>query len=164
MRVSMGARLALLATLWGAAAHAQAPTASPETIAVGDWQIAPTLELRTRGEYRRDPLELGGIDATGADTARVRDAGGVLERTRVGLGAERGPLRAEVQLQDARVWGAPPPLGVLGSPGGNAVFGAQEAWFEARTSAARPSFLRVGRQTLSWGEGRLVGSADWSPA
>ena len=27
----------------------------------------------------------------------------------------------------------------------------------------RPSFVRVGRQPITWGEGRLLGEADWSP-
>jgi hypothetical protein len=43
------------------------------------------------------------------------------------------------------------------------MFGAYEAFVEASTSAARPSYVRVGRQAVTWGEGRLVGEADWSP-
>lgn len=146
-------------------AFAQSPPAAPTTLALGDWQLAPTLEVRTRGETRRDPVDLGGADALGGTGLRVRDAWGVLERARLGLGAERGALRAQFTLQDAHAWGSPSPAGVLGT-GSRSAFaqiGAHEAWIEARTASARPWFLRVGRQTLAWGDGRLLGTADWSP-
>jgi hypothetical protein len=32
-----------------------------------------------------------------------------------------------------------------------------------RTSGARPSSIRIGRQAVVWGEGRLIGNADFSP-
>ncbi len=137
-------------------AAAQSPPAAPDTIAVGDWQLAPSAELRTRAEYRRDSPELGGLDISGVPSPRVRDAWLVLERARLGLGAERasdrGALRAQITLQDARAWGTTP-FGVLG---------IHEAYGEARNAAARPAFLRLGRQVVSWGEGRLVGSGDWA--
>jgi len=140
-------------------AGAQSSPAAPETIAVGDWQLAPTLQLRTRGEYWRDPIAVGGGPITEGGGARVRDAWLVFERSRVGLGAERGPLRAQVTLQDTRGWG---------DGGGNPLaltplFAPFEAFAEIRSSAARPSFLRIGRQAVEWGEGNLVGVADWSP-
>ena len=146
-------------------AWAQSPPEANTTIAVGDWQLAPTLQLRTRGEYRHDPVELGGVDSYGQGSARVRDAFGVFERARIGLGAEHGALRAQLTLQDARAWGSPVPNAILGTGTGAsfAQLGAYEAFVEARTSAARPSFVRLGRQAITWGEGRLVGNADWSP-
>ena len=151
-------------------AHAQSRTASPGTIGVGDWELAPLVEVRTRGEYRRDAPELAGVDVPGNDTTRARNAYGVLERTRLGLGAEygtsetdRGVLGAQVTLQDARAWGVPSPTGILGADGGASSLGLYEAWIEARTSSARPAFLRVGRQAITWGDGRLVSNADWSP-
>ncbi len=159
--------LALAAfTVTGAAAHgamAQSPPAAPTTIALGDWQLAPTLEVRTRGEVRRDPVELGGSDVLGGAGPRVRDAWGIFERARLGLGAERGALRAQFTLQDAHAWGSPSPIGVLGTRSAFAQIGAHEAWVEARTASARPWFLRVGRQAFAWGDGRLLAAADWSP-
>jgi hypothetical protein len=145
-------------------ASAQSLPAAPETVSVGDWQLAPSLEVRTRGEYRRDPVDLGGSDLAGAIGPRVRDAGGVFERARLGLGAEHGALRAQITLQDAHAWGAPIPSGVLGTTTRFSQIGAYEAFIDARTSSARPWFVRVGRQVMSWGDGRLVGGADWSPA
>jgi hypothetical protein len=145
-------------------AGAQSPAPAPETIALGEWQLAPSIDVRTRGEYWRDPADMGGLDAdTGTVTRRVRDAGGLLERTRVGLDAQRGALEARVVLQDARAWGATSTTGVPWPQAALAQFGAYEAFVEAHTIAARPSFVRVGRQAVTWGEGRLLGASDWSP-
>ena len=145
-------------------ASAQSPPAAPDTIAVGDWQLAPTLQLRTRGEYRRDPVDMGGMDQLGGAGSRVRDSWAIFERARLGLGAEKGVLRAQLTIQDARAWGSPAPTAILGQSGGVGGIAAYEAYVEARTSSARPAFVRVGRQALTWGEGRLVSNADWSMA
>jgi hypothetical protein len=165
LRRTSGARRLARAVAFGlgisTTAWAQSPPSAPETIAVGDWQLAPTAQLRTRAEYRHDPPELGGADLTGRESPRVRDAWGVLTRARLGLGAERGLLKAQITLQDARIWGSPTPTATLA--GSTGAFGAYEAYFEARTSSANPSFIRVGRQAVQWGEGRLLGYADWSP-
>src|SRR5688572_10951614 len=88
--------LSLAIALIAAPAGAQSPPPAPERIAVGDWQLAPMLEVRVRGEYRRDAPDLGGLDYFGRLTPRVRDAWMVMERTRLGLGAERGAVRAQV--------------------------------------------------------------------
>ncbi len=149
---------------YGADAAAQSPPLAPPTIAVGDWQLTPLVQIRTRAEYRRDPVDLGGADPVGGGGARVRDAWGVLERSRIGLGAEHGALRAQLTLQDARAWGAPPPTGLLASRTILGGIGAYEAFVEGRTSSARPAFLRVGRQAITWGDGRLLSNADWAPA
>lgn len=136
------------------AASAQSPPAAPDTIAIGDWQLAPTLELRTRGEWRHDPVEMGGVDQTGAIGPRVRDAWFLFERTRVGIGAERQALRAQVTLQDTHGYG---------TPSGAGVFAPHEAFVEVRSSQARPSFVRLGRQAVQWGDGRLLGTAEFDP-
>ena len=156
--------LATLATLaFSSPASAQSPAAAPSAIAVGDWQLTPSLELRTRGEYRRDAPDLGGFDFYGRLSPRVRDAWGVSERSRLGLGVERGPLRGQLTLQDARVFGVPAPDATLSAARGPSRFGAYEAFVEMRSSGARPSTFRIGRQAVVWGEGRLIGNADFSP-
>jgi hypothetical protein len=149
-------------------ARAQSPAAAPTSLAVGDWQLSPMMEVRTRGEFRSDSPDMATSTAT---TTAVKDAYGVLERTRIGLGAEYGAvrgdpgfLRAQVTLQDARAWGVPSPTGILGAePSAPASTGLYEGWIEARTSAARPAYLRIGRQAVTWGDGRLLSNADWSP-
>ena len=148
-------------------ARAQSPAAAPTAIPLGDWQLAPSVELRTRGEYRRDSPELSGSGTAGP----IADSYGVLERTRLGIGAEYGAahgetsfLRAQVTLQDARAWGVPSPSGVLGAEGSSpASTSLYEGWIEVRTSSARPAYLRIGRQAVTWGDGRLLSNADWSP-
>lgn len=142
---------------------AQGRTAAPDTLAVGDYQLAPTLEIRTRGEYRRNPLDVGG-----AGTPPVGDQGVVMNRARLGLGARSDTLGAQVTLQDARAFGQPSPGAAFSSPGSLgstfAVTQAYEAYLEVHTaSPTRPSFVRVGRQAVTWGGGLLLGAADWSP-
>jgi hypothetical protein len=131
-------------------ARAQLAPAAPETISVGDWKLAPVAELMLRGEYRHD------VD----DTDRVM----LIERARLGLSASQGALDARVVLEDARALDVVGTAAALGGPPPQANTGAYEAWVEAHTANARPSFVRVGRQAVAWGEGRLLGTNDWSPA
>ena len=142
-------------------ARAQSAPAAPKTIALGDFTIAPTLEIRSRAEYRHDPADVGGTAPGGDATPRARDPWVIFERTRLGVGAERGPVGAQLTLQDARAWGTTP-TSVLASP--EASFGPYEAYLDAHSgTGARASFVRVGRQAVQWGEGRLIGISDWSP-
>ena len=154
--VSVGMVTMLAAT----PAWAQAKPDAPDAIMVGDFQLRPTFAVRTRAEYRHAPTDLGGLSPS-APTTVIDDAWGVMERARLGLGVERGPLRGQITLQDARVWGQTPPTGIASSPSAFASTGAYETWLEMRTSNATPSFLRIGRQTLEWN--RFVGTADASP-
>ena len=62
-------------------AHAQSPAAAPTSIPIGDWQLAPALEVRTRGEFRSDSPELAGYG-----TLRLRS------RMRTGSSSERGSV------------------------------------------------------------------------
>jgi hypothetical protein len=150
-RWATGGVFAVLA-LTGSARRAGAQLAppAPDRLAVGDWQIAPVVELRVRPEYRRD------IDEGNYGT--------LVERARLGLDAVDGPLEARVVLQDARTLDLGSNAVPLVGPGSVGVTGAFEAWGEAHTDSLRPSFVRVGRQPITWGEGRLLGEADWTPA
>lgn len=158
----LGASVILAGLLASPSAFAQQPPTAPNTIALGDWTLSPTMEIRVRGEYRRDPPDLGGTDLTGSPSPRVRDPWLVMERARLGLGAERGALRAQLTLQDARALGSPstPFAGARGI----AELQPYEAFGEVRSSGSRPTYLRLGRQAVVWGEGRLVGNADFSPS
>jgi hypothetical protein len=155
--------LVAFALFWAAPAAAQSPPAAPEKLAVGDWLLSPSLEVRARSEYRRDAPDLGGVDFFGRTTERIRDSWVVMERSRIGLGAERGALKAQITLQDARAAGAPTPNATFVSSRGIDRFEPYEAYGEVRSSAARPSYVRLGRQAVVWGEGRLIGNADFSP-
>lgn len=163
---ALGKLLPLSATLLVASAGraaAQSPPAAPTSIAVGDWQLNPLVEVRTRAEYRRDAPDLGGLDLYGRVGPRVRDAWAVAERARLGLGVERGAVRAQITLQDARALGTPTPTATFGGERSPARFEPYEAYLEMRSSGARPNSLRLGRQAVIWGEGRLIGNADFSP-
>jgi hypothetical protein len=130
-------------------ARAQVAAAAPPTIAVGDWQIAPVVEARVRGEYRRD------IDD--------RDQGTMIERTRLGADAQSGPVEARVVLQDARALSLGDGPAPVGGPLPIAYVGATEAWVEAHAGPRAGTFVRLGRQRVVWGDGRLLGDDDWSP-
>jgi hypothetical protein len=147
------------------------PAPGKMTITVGDFELSPELQVRTRGEYRRNPVDMGG-EGSGFYT---EDPWSVMERTRIGLGADRGPLRAKVTFQDARVWGSTPPTATFGDSS-FATTGVYEAFIEVHTtnvatpssastnpSAPEPQYVRVGRQTIVWDGGRLLGNADFSP-
>ena len=147
-------------------ALAQSPPPAPEAIPVGDWRFSPSVELRTRGELRIDPVDVGGNG-----TPVVHDQGVVFERARLGLGVDKGAIHAQVTLQDTYVWGSPGPLSLGGSPPctENAaactsnVFVPFEAYVEAHTSGARPNYFRLGRQPIELGDGRILGVSDWAP-
>ncbi len=145
--MATGAMLAVAA--WAGGASAQIAPPAPDAVAVGDWQFAPLLELRARGEYRRDVDE--------------EDHGALAERSRLGVDARRGPLEARVVLQDARDLDLGGNANTVPGPQPIAVTGAYEAWAEVHTNGVHPSFVRAGRQPVTWGEGRLLGVADWSP-
>ena len=139
----------LVAFAWGVTARAQVAAPAPETLAIGDWTLAPVVEARVRGEYWHD------LDG--------QDKGSLTERARLGVDVERGPVEGRVVLQDARLWDLGVASDSLTGTTPLAVTGVYEAWGEAHTAGAHPSFVRIGRQAITWGEGRLLGTSDWSP-
>jgi hypothetical protein len=162
-----------MASLFVAAgARAQTTPAAKTTVSVGDFELSPELEVRTRGEYRHNPVDMGG----GATGYYTEDPWAVMERTRLGLGADRGPLRAKVTFQDARVWGGAPPTATFSNDPFGAT-GLYEGFVEIHTTSppgkkpgyaatsrsAEPQYIRVGRQAIVWDGGRLLGNADFSP-
>ena len=151
----------LLVSSFSSRAEAQAPPAAPEKIAYGDWLLEPKVEVRIRGEYRHDPPDFGGLDFFQSESRRVRDPWGVFERSRLGLGVDRGLVHAQITLQDARALGSPSPLGTFAGTS-IGTFQPWEAYLEVHGATARPTYFRLGRQAVEWGEGRLIGSADFS--
>jgi hypothetical protein len=132
------------------AVAAQIAPPAPVTIEVGEWQLAPVFQVRTRGEYRRD------LDDD--------DRGQLATRVRVGVDADRGPVRVCVVLEDARTIALVATANPVEGPEASAFTGAYEASVEAQNGAFHPSFVRIGRQPVVWGEGRLLGVSDWTPA
>ena len=161
MRRPLATITALVASCLAAReAAAQTPPAAKPTITVGDFELAPEMEVRTRGEYRRNPVDMGGAGSG----YYAEDPWAIMERARVGLAADRGPLRAKITFQDARVWGSTPPTAIFNQDQ-FASTGLYEAFAEVHTTspAPNPTYLRVGRQAIVWDGGRLLGNADFSP-
>ena len=178
----LGALGALALSLSPTTASAQAPPLS-ESIAIGAWTFRPSFELRLRGEYRRDPIDVGGVipettavlaeaDAAPRPTTDpVTNQWRIAERARLGLAVDRGPVTGVLVLQDARSWGVAQDVG--SGRGSADVFPAAgepelpsfapfEAYIDVHSRKGRPVFLRIGRQKIVWGEGRLLGVSDWS--
>jgi hypothetical protein len=168
--------LALLS--WGPSVAAQA-SPLPDSFAVGAWTFRPSLEVRVRGEYRRHPFDAGGDvydtasifgESSGSTLPRVKGTQPevsnqyfLTERARLGIAVDRGPVTAAVTLQDARVWGDSGVTQLI-APGEPVppAFAPHEAYLDLHTRAGRRVFFRIGRQAVTWGDGRLIGENDWS--
>jgi hypothetical protein len=170
--------------LAAASADAQAPPLS-ESIAIGEWMFRPSVEIRVRGEGRTGLFTQGGMNlavlADGFGESTPSNAGapipgtiwGLSERSRLGMAVDRGPVTANLVLQDARVLGdvdgySPMRSSVgLGGLGGLTAssygLSIREAYVDVHSRSGRPMFLRVGRQKVVWGDGRLLGESDWAP-
>ncbi len=176
----------LLAPTAAALALASAPSRAaaqasplPDSFVVGAWTFRPSLDVRVRGEYRRHPFDAGGevYDPTAVlaedyqspqpkvttTQPAVSNQYFVTERIQLGLAVDRGPVTAVVTLQDARVWGDTGAVGLV-APGEPTppVLAPSEAYIEVHTRSGRRVFVRVGRQVVTWGDGRLLGANDWS--
>jgi len=148
-RVSGAVAATLVLAMEGLAAAQE--RREPPRFTAGEYTFLPEIDVRLRGEGRNNAADF-------ELPLRQKDTWGLLTRARVGLGVERDFLRAKVTLQDARYVGRNTASLVVPTP-----FGPYEAYAEATMSTPRPSFVRVGRQAVEWGEGRLLGVADFSP-
>ncbi|MBW2453228.1 MAG: alginate export family protein [Deltaproteobacteria bacterium] len=151
-----------------------------EGVALGDFTFFPSLEVRIRGEFRRHPVDVGGevyertaVQSVGHLSAAptvvrvddpVYDQWLLSERSRLGLRVEHDVVAGVFTLQDARVLGALPGAPDRTEAGGFGSLGPHEAYLDVRTAVEDPLLrVRVGRQQLVWGDGRLLGESDWSP-
>ncbi len=165
-----------LSLLLSSEAHAQFE-ALEEGFSVGEWTFFPAVEVRVRGEYRRDPADIGGdvyersavqsdgfessVPAVALRAPAVSDQWLVSERSRLGMKVTFDVLTAKLVLQDSRMLGATPGAAEQSGFGELAPY---EAYIDVRTDVEDPLFaVRVGRQRMRWGDGRLLGDADWSP-
>jgi hypothetical protein len=171
-----GAGLVAFGILVASSSQAQAQSAAigeasdSESITVGQWQIRPSLQLRTRAEFRRNPFDTGGEPVPSSTTTSavsvmptVKDQWLVLNRGRLGLRADHDSLRAVVEIQDARVWGEQSPSNA-DSRDQLPTTSAHVAYAEVHGQGLHASYFRVGRQEVEWGDGRLLGRNDFSLA
>ncbi len=120
--------------------------------------LAFSLEERLRGEWRENNFD---FDNT---TDALTDDAWLLSRARLGI--EWTPaswMRVMVQGQDTREFfsGRPDVLGLLGAEGDDA-FDLRQGYIEL--GDPKRLSLRAGRQTLVYGDKRLISSAEWSNA
>jgi hypothetical protein len=110
--------------------------------------------LRFSGEYR---LRVEGF--TGGSFKPSNDDAYFLNRVRLNMKIQPTEwLKLFVQGQDSRVWGknqhpAAPPY--------QDIFDLRQGYIELGDAEKRSVAIRVGRQELTFGEQRLVGSSDW---
>jgi alginate export protein len=177
LRLLASASSVLALSTTSALARAQATPLS-ESIVVGAWTFRPSLEVRVRGEYRRHPVDTGGalysntavlsesygstLPERSGVSAAIPDQYYVSERSRLGLAVDRGPVTAVLTLQDARVLGDTQTQLTGAGQATLPSFAPHEAYVDVHTRSGRRAFLRLGRQRVTWGDGRLVGANDWS--
>ncbi len=129
---------------------AQAP-AAPAPAAQGiriTGQIRPRIEVRNR---------TGAIGASNVATATDATDAVTTMRTRLDFASPVVTgVRAFVQVQDVRTWGSEP--GTLADTGAITL---HQAYLDLGSRDARIGG-RIGRQEVSYGEERLVGTVDWS--
>ncbi|AUX25949.1 hypothetical protein SOCEGT47_065020 [Sorangium cellulosum] len=156
-------------------AGAQVPPQS-EAVTLGGFAFRPSVELRLRGELRRYPVDTGG-DVYSSNAVLAEGFGGALpplldtgevvrtqwffaQRARLGLTVERGPLTGVLTLQDARLWGSDGAIYVGAGEPSLPDTAPHEAYIDLHTRAGRRAFVRLGRQRIEWGDGRLIGAND----
>jgi hypothetical protein len=107
-------------------------------------------ELRPRFELRH-PVFRDWTDRETRDFVSMRTRGSML----VSLPAQ---VRAFIQLQDVREWGADPNTMAVAAPG----LDLHQAWIELGDELEAALSARIGRQELIYGEERLVGAVNWA--
>jgi len=166
-RLALGRSVAIaaeaLAIFFFAVPAAAQPVNPPDGFAVGEFWFRPRIEVRLRGEYDHHPVTTSGetpVSRTELGVPiEVRHEWAAHERTRLGVAVDRGPVSAAVVVQDARVAGFPSPTQTLENGSSTTAFHA--AYVEVHSSELHPSFVRLGQQEVSWGEGRILGVSDW---
>jgi hypothetical protein len=124
------------------------PAASEPSDRSREVEFEPGVMIWLRGQARHEPSFGGGspdeIDA--------------LSRIRLQAGLRWRALTVFAQAQDHRAWGSRTELGT-------GAVGFQQGWVEVaggKTGEVSGS-IRAGRQEISWGRDRLVGTLPWAP-
>ncbi|KYF97120.1 hypothetical protein BE20_39800 [Sorangium cellulosum] len=170
--IALGSALLALAPRTAAA---QAPPQS-EGVHLGGFVFRPSAELRIRGELRRYPVDTGGdvyssnavlAEGFGGALPPLLDTGNVVktqwffaQRARLGLAVDRGPVTGVLTLQDARLWGTDDAIFVGAGEPSLPATAPYEAYVDVHTRSGRRAFVRLGRQRIEWGDGRLIGADD----
>lgn len=118
-----------------------------ETMGQGEHAFIIDGQIRARGEYRNGAIQ---PRKEGQNSAAF-----VNERARLSLGYASNGVQLQFSGQHAGVWGD---QSISGTSNG---FSVNEAWGQVNTNN-RLFAARVGRQALSYDNGRILGSNDWT--
>lgn len=158
---------ALLATALGAQNAHAGPAPAPEKAPPGassnplsffDGRVVFDVQERLRFEVREDNFDFDN------DRDSLTDDSWLLQRFRIGVKVKPANwLTLYAQGQDSREYFSDRPVepGMLGAEGDDA-FDLRQGYIEIGDLSEFPLTLRVGRQVLSYGDERLVGSFDWN--
>jgi len=131
--------------------------AAPVGIALGDdWTL--TLQERVRGEWRDNSFDFND------DVNALTDDSWLLQRLRLGVTWQpASSLRVVAEGQDTREFFADRPntIGQLGAEGDD-TFDLRQGYIEVGETNGLS--LRAGRQTLVYGDKRLISSGEWGNA
>lgn len=118
-----------------------------ETMGKGEHAFIIDGQIRTRGEYRNGAIK--------PRTEGQESAAFVNERARLSVGYASNGVQLQFSGQHAGVWGG------QSIGGSSSDFSINEAWGQIETNNKLFS-ARVGRQSLSYDNGRILGSNDWT--
>ena len=134
---------------------AMPPAAAPNPLSFADGKVVLDFQERMRFEYRENNFDFNdSVDS-------LTDDSWFLQRVRLGVKLAPVPwLSLYVQAQDTRELGADRPnvIGTMGAEGDDS-FDLRQAY--VRVGKAKGLSLTAGRQTLTYGDERLVGPLDW---
>ncbi len=138
-----------------------APVQPENPFSLAGGALTIDIEARLRGEYRANNYDFKGSNKD------VTDDKWLLSRARIGALIKACPgFKMYVQAQDSREFGSkrlktPSTPGTKGAEGNDA-FDLRQAWMEFGDAKDHPLILKLGRQTLQYGDERLVGASDWN--
>ena len=132
-----------------------APPANP--LSFLDGKVTFDVQERVRWEIRENNFDFNdSVDS-------LTDDNWLLQRFRLGVLLKPASwLRVYAQAQDSREFlsGRPHNPGQLGAEGDDAFY-LRQGYVEIANYAKCPWGLKIGRQVLDYGDGRLIGSGDW---
>lgn len=120
-----------------------------ETMMPEEHAFIVDAQVRSRGEYRNGAI----IPRVHGETPSIF----VLERARLSLGYASNGVQLQISGQQAGLWGQ---QGMMGASNGLSL---NEAWGQINTRNHLFA-AKVGRQSLSYDNGRILGNNDWTPA
>ena len=123
-----------------------------------DGKLCFDFQERFRWEIRDNNFDFND------DVNSLTDDNWFLQRARLGLAIKPVPwFKVYAQAQDSREINSDRPdfPGLLGAEGDDS-FDLRQGWFEVGNAKEFPLTLKAGRQTLIYGDERLIGASDWN--